>query len=443
MPAGRVKSALDELELVSNSYHGAPPPVTQDTKRLRLRAQKHRKVPVVRPGQDTLFRSLWRLNIPIVVRGLYNRMQGSWSPASFVRTHGSQTVLMLRSSGLPSERVSVDRFFQEFTRSDADRGCAVKVKDWPPSASFEDDFKQNYDAFMQAVPMPSYTRYDGMRNLIAHYGIPPPRIASLRPDVGPKVYIATPDLSREGSTRLHLDVASAVNMLPWTSSGNPDETGAEWYIFDPSDLGPLRVYLRTKHGADDQDADPIHAQQTFVDEDMLAELALHGIRPYKIEQRLGDVVFIPAGAAHQVSNVQACIKVACDFLGIDGILESSNIVQDFRRDKLPDVLQLNVVLWDAWASLSFHAAHASQQPQTQGLTRHEMKNKRQRETSRGREDAARRKKHRKTHLHDEHSSAPTDPSQSYRCPFSSCARQPRRFVQLIGLFNHMQVLYSF
>ncbi|RPD72399.1 hypothetical protein L226DRAFT_546935 [Lentinus tigrinus ALCF2SS1-7] len=404
---------------------------------------KYRKVPVIRPGQDILFRSLWHLKIPIVVRGLHNRMQGSWTPDSFVRTHGTETVTMLKSGGLPSERVSVSRFFQEFTRNDADRGYAVKVKDWPPSSFFEKDFKQNYDAFMQAVPMPQYTRYDGFRNLIAHYGIPPPRIASMRPDVGPKVYIATPDSSREGSTRLHLDIASAINMLPWMSSSDPSAVGAEWYIFDPNDLKPLRAYLHSKRGvehASEEAEDPIHAQQTFVNEGMLAELASHGVRPYKIEQRLGDAVFIPAGAAHQVSNVQACIKVACDFLSIEGILESSNIVQDFRRDKLPDILQLDIVLWDAWASLCFHAANASQRPQISGLTRHEKNNKRQRETPRAREDAARRKKHRKIRSHDGPSSTSAVP-QGYRCPISSCARQSRRFAELMGVFNHLYVFY--
>ncbi|RPD53957.1 hypothetical protein L227DRAFT_589116 [Lentinus tigrinus ALCF2SS1-6] len=420
MPPGRVKSALDE-------------------------AQKDREAPVIRPGQELLFRSLWCLNIPIVVCGPRNRMQGSWTPDSFVRTHGSETVMMIKSGGFPSERVSVDHFFQEFKKTDADRGCAVKVKDWPPSTSFEQDFKQNYDAFMQAVPMPSYTRYDGFRNLIAHYGIPPPRIVSLRPDVGPKVYIATPDSSREGSTRLHLDVASAVNLLPWTSSGNPSEPGAEWYIFDPSDLKPLRGYLHSKRSstgvgrASEEAEDPIHVQQTFINEVMLAELASHGVRPYKIQQHPGDAVFIPAGAAHQVSNVQACIKVACDFLNIEGILESSHIVQDFRWDRLPDVLQLDIVLWDAWASLCFHAANASQQPQDADLTRREKRNKRQRETDRARDDAARRKKLRKTHLQDTHLSTPAA-DQSYRCPLSSCAGRSRRFIELIGVFNHLCVL---
>ncbi|KAI0714472.1 hypothetical protein C8T65DRAFT_573338 [Cerioporus squamosus] len=421
-----------------------PPPLVNDTTRLRLRAFEYRDVPVLRPGQDTLFRSLWQLDIPIVVRGLHNRMQGSWTPESFVRTHGKETVTMIKGGGLPSEKVSVARFFEEFKRSDADRRHAVKVKDWPPSSSFQADFPQNYDAFMQAVPMQSYTRSNGYHNLIAHYGIPPARTHSLRPDVGtyggPKVYIATPDLPREGSTRLHLDVTCAVNILSWTSSGDLEATGAEWYIFDPRDLEQLRVYLRSKRPPDFKPRsgdieDPVHAQQTFVDEEMLGELASMGVRPYKIQQRLGDAVFIPAGAAHQVSNVQACIKVACDFLCTEGLRESSKVVQDFRREHLPDVLQLDVILWDAWESLAFQAAEAGKRSQVPALTRHEKKNKYRRDTPRSQEDDARRKKQRKAEMNEGCSS----PARDYRCPITNCARRSRPFSQLSGVFNHLYV----
>ncbi len=37
---------------------------------------------------------------------------------------------------------------------------------------------------MRDVPMSAYTRFDGPRNLIAHYGIPPFPYKSLKPDLG-------------------------------------------------------------------------------------------------------------------------------------------------------------------------------------------------------------------------------------------------------------------
>ena len=115
------------------------------------------------------------------------------------------------------------------------------------------------------------------------------------------MYIATADTLREGSTRLHVDVTCAVNILCWTSTGSA-APAAEWHIFEPRDLDRLRAYLRSK-AASSGDIDPVHAQQTYISEAMLAELRVMGVRPYTIKQRLGDVVFIPAGAAHQVSSL--------------------------------------------------------------------------------------------------------------------------------------------
>ncbi len=92
----------------------------------------------------------------------------------------------------------------------------------------------------------------------------------------------------------------AVNLLPWTASGDVTSIGAVWHIFDPTDLDPLRKYLSKKRTKEDDHTDPVHAQQTYVTEEMLHELADINMRPYKIEQRLGDAVFIPAGCTHQV-----------------------------------------------------------------------------------------------------------------------------------------------
>ncbi|KAI0689579.1 hypothetical protein C8T65DRAFT_588533 [Cerioporus squamosus] len=392
-------------------------------------AKHQREVPVIRPGQEQLFRSLWRLDVPMVVRGLHHTMQGSWSPELIVRTHGTQNVTMFKSGGKPPEKVSVARFFQEFTKTDADRGFAVKLKDWPPSTSFERDFKQNYNAFMQSVPMPSYTRHDGVRNLIAHYAIPPHPFKSLKPDVGPKVYIATPDTPQEGSTRLHIDVTCAINILAW-ASGDPELPAAEWLVFEPHDLEGLRAYLCSKRSPDEALGDPVHAQQTYVNEAMLIDLRALGIRPYKIRQRLGDAVFIPAGAAHQVSNVQACIKVACDFLCVEGVVESAKVSADFRRERMSEVLPFETVLWDAWNSLAYHAEQAEDRPPIVASTRTQKKNKRQRETPRAQEDYERRKQLRRK-------SPDTSDRTGYRCPIVDCTARHRRFCKLIGVFAHM------
>ncbi len=79
-------------------------------------------------------------------------------------------------------------------------------QDWPPSSSFEHVSKQNFDAFMHAVPMPSYTRYDGFGNLIAHYGVPPHPYKSLKPDVGTNIRLNPLTVPNRSSLALSLSL---------------------------------------------------------------------------------------------------------------------------------------------------------------------------------------------------------------------------------------------
>ena len=61
---------------------------------------------------------------------------------------------------------------------------AYYLQDWPPSSLFESDFKRYYDAFMDIVPFPAYTRYNGYRNLAAHWPDSRHGVSSLKPDLG-------------------------------------------------------------------------------------------------------------------------------------------------------------------------------------------------------------------------------------------------------------------
>lgn len=40
----------------------------------------------------------------------------------------------------------------------------------------------------------------------------------------------------------------------------------------------------------------------------------YGVRGWPIVQCEGEAVFIPAGAPHQVRNLQSCIKIAEDYV---------------------------------------------------------------------------------------------------------------------------------
>lgn len=134
--------------------------------------------------------------------------------------------------------------------------------------------------------------------------------------LGPKMYVATRDAQNKGSTKLHLDVTSAINLLVHVqhSQRNLPDDGAIWSIFMAKDSDGIRSYLRdiaaattgtdttSNTAASTQPLDPIHAQTTFLDDKMLRELSVRGIRPFTFMQHVGEAVFIPAGCAHQVCN---------------------------------------------------------------------------------------------------------------------------------------------
>ena len=108
-----------------------------------------------------------------------------------------------------------------------------------------------------------------------------------------------PEDDRYGTTKLHVDVTDAVNILTWTS-GTPSDSAAIWDIVPYSALPTLREFIKIC-GLFQGAGDPIHAQAIFLTDETIQKFtAQHKFPIWRIHQRLGDAVFIPAGCAHQV-----------------------------------------------------------------------------------------------------------------------------------------------
>lgn len=167
----------------------------------------------------------------------------------------------------------------------------------------------------------------------------------------------------KGTTNLHLDVSDAVNVMVYVGTpknendaqieindarriiaeagcekqengnGSP---GALWHIFRPCDAKKIREFLnkvgkeRKKSIGTEDDA--IHDQNWYLDTDLRDRLFNeYDVKGYAIAQYLGDAVFIPAGAPHQVRNLLNCIKVAEDFVSPENVSECLNLTQEFRK----------------------------------------------------------------------------------------------------------------
>lgn len=238
-------------------------------------------------------------------------------------------------------------------------------QDWPPSTDFKTAFPELYEDFNRAVPVPSYTRRDGAYNIASHF--PSNTIA---PDLGPKMYNALASSDTEGSkgtTRLHMDMADAVNIMlhaELTPSGAPG--CAAWDIFRAEDSVHLRSFFRKNFKGRYQN-DPIHAQQFYLDPPLRAKLFQeYGVRSFRIYQRPGEAVFIPAGCAHQVCNLSDSIKAACDFVSPENVERCETLTREFRQQNQSlvwkeDVLQLRSMMWFAWLSCRQQQEKAKQQ----------------------------------------------------------------------------------
>ena len=111
----------------------------------------------------------------------------------------------------------------------------------------------------------------------------------------------------KGSTRLHMDMADAVNVMLYsaqTPDGRPGS--AAWDLFRAEDSIKIRQFLRKKFKGQFQN-DPIHCQMFYLDPPLRQELyEQHGVKSYRVYQHPGDAIFIPAGCAHQVSVGLLC-----------------------------------------------------------------------------------------------------------------------------------------
>lgn len=73
---------------------------------------------------------------------------------------------------------------------------------------------------------------------------------------------------------------------------------------------------------------------------------------YAIVQCLGDAVFVPAGAPHQVRNLHNCIKVAEDFVSPENVSHCFHLTQEFRalsdtHTNHEDKLQIKNIIYHA------------------------------------------------------------------------------------------------
>ncbi|CAO2593644.1 Lysine-specific demethylase 3B [Lemmus lemmus] len=319
-----------------------------------------------------IFRECWKQGQPVLVSGVHKKLKSElWKPEAFSQEFGDQDVDLVncRNCAIISD-VKVRDFWDGFEiickrlRSEDGQPMVLKLKDWPPGEDFRDMMPTRFEDLMENLPLPEYTKRDGRLNLAS-------RLPSyfVRPDLGPKMYNAygliTAEDRRVGTTNLHLDVSDAVNVMVYVGipvgegahdeevlktidEGDADEVtkqrihdgkekpGALWHIYAAKDAEKIRELLRKvgeEQGQENPpDHDPIHDQSWYLDQILRKRLfEEYGVQGWAIVQFLGDAVFIPAGAPHQVHNLYSCIKVAEDFVSPEHVKHCFRLTQEFRH----------------------------------------------------------------------------------------------------------------
>ncbi|CAG9529913.1 unnamed protein product [Cercopithifilaria johnstoni] len=316
-----------------------------------------------------------------------------WTQEAFEKIVACDRNLCILDSGnfspvmVRDKPCSLKTFWSKFGLKRGIDDCYMKIKDFPESKLFSNIAPEQYVNLYEIMPFLDYTHINreesgrGRLNLLNLFND-----KRERPDPGPKVYICfglcnAPHLA---STPLHLDVSDAVNFLPYVKAPDemsreevrnvveqrldaegirgyhkeralrePEKAGAIWKIFHPSDNTRIRAAIEEwkEMKGEKWKGDVIHNQDVVVTREMMDFFEERGIECRMFVQNEGDVVFIPSGAAHQVQNINSCIKIAEDFVAAEGIDCTVAVTDELRflRTK-DDLVQVDKLLYLACAA---------------------------------------------------------------------------------------------
>ncbi|CAK9139413.1 unnamed protein product [Ilex paraguariensis] len=208
----------------------------------------------IQNGDIKHFQQHWFKGEPVIVTNVLETTSGlSWEPMVMWRAfrqisniNHSQLLDVTAINCLDwcEVDINVHNFFKGYLEGRFDPfgwPQVLKLKDWPPSSLFEERLPRHGAEFISCLPFKEYTHpRSGFLNLAVKL----PK-KSLKPDLGPKTYIAygvAQELGRADSvTKLHCDMSDAVNVLTHTQA----------VTLSPKELLAIEE-LKQRHIAQDQ-----------------------------------------------------------------------------------------------------------------------------------------------------------------------------------------------
>ena len=288
-----------------------------------------------------MFQDQWIRGQPVIVANVHKELNMDlWIPSAFSAEFGHLEHPVVNTKTGKSIVVKLKSFWDGFenlslrlTEPETGLPMLLKLKDWPADNDLSHYLPTRFADLMKHLPLKEYTQREGRYNLASFM---PDFFA--RPDLGPKMYIAYGNAlyPHTGTTNLHIDMSDACNVIVYVGIPNDGDreahigeglksveeadcdpvlkarvrrvnpvVGAIWHIFHPRDADKIRDFLNKvsleKGLKLEPNTDPIHDQLHYLDSKLRKRLYVeYGVEGYAYPQCAGDVVFIPAGAPHQV-----------------------------------------------------------------------------------------------------------------------------------------------
>ncbi|KAF3322818.1 lysine-specific demethylase JMJ25 [Carex littledalei] len=323
------------------------------------------------------FSKYWERGVPVVVRHSFEMpLASSWDPLTIWRgvketiDEEMDDSLVVKAMDCKSQS-EVEIELAEFLRGYSERNMLqrgeltrqiLRLTGWPSATILEEFLVCQRPEFLVNFPLIDFIHSKwGVINLPSKL----PHDSSM-PEMGPGLSVSYGN----SVTNLQVNMCDVVFMLMHTtglhqqketSTSNNHEfegsksingskidsfsielerenlVGAVWDVLRREDVPKLNEFLRVHW----QEIGPTHqsreAEQLvydgaiFLDEEMKVLLKNeYGIQPWSIIQQIGDAVFIPAGCAFQVRNIQSSVQLKLEFLLPESVQEAARMAQEIR-----------------------------------------------------------------------------------------------------------------
>ncbi|KAF5372814.1 hypothetical protein D9757_011105 [Collybiopsis confluens] len=282
---------------------------------------------------QAIFESLWRKGEPILVEGCSESLREDWSPTGFRKRHGPVKLEIIDSQSLEQRECPVEEFLEDYGHyigRSVNESWQVNLDSYELNEDFA--FSSHFADFCSALPLPMILCPDGPLNLIGHF---PSDLVP--PDFGPL-----------------MQFAKASNELPGTQGTmRLSWLGSDTDIFRREDSAKLRAFLlHIEAASGDPNLKVPEEDGLYLDKKLRDRLwKEYRVESYRVHQKQGEVIIIPADCAYQICNLSDCINVQMDFISVHSLqqCEKRGDKVRYRKDTAAN-LHFHWILWYAWLS---------------------------------------------------------------------------------------------